>query len=158
MKAFLVVESQDPNVEQHTKFAATIQNAVQCYCVIHDKGKRATTQALLDHFFKRLERIESSKEPEPVPSTSNESESAACPPSPVAADPSVLPSPTASPVSNSCRLLTPCQSCVPAVVLYCVLFKVLCCKIKSILFIFCVFFLCIICVRSITNPLQYSTI
>ena len=158
MKALLVVESQDPNVEQHTKFAATIQNAVQCYCVIHDMGKRATTQALLDHFFKRIERIESSKEPEPVPSTSNESESAACPPSPVAADPSVLPSPTASPVSNSCRLLTPCQSCVPAVVLYCVLFKVLCCKIKSILFIFCVFFSCIICVRSITNPLQYSTI
>ena len=145
-------------MEQHTKFAATIQNAVQCYCVIHDMGKRATTQALLDHFFKRIERIESSKEPEPVPSTSNESESAACPPSPVAADPSVLPSPTASPVSNSCRLLTPCQSCVPAVVLYCVLFKVLCCKIKSILFIFCVFFSCIICVRSITNPLQYSTI
>ena len=106
--------------------------------------------------FKRVDRIESSKEPEPVPSTSNESESAACPPSPVTADPSVLPSPTASPVSNSSRLLTPCQSCVPAV--YCVLFKVLYCKIKSILFIFCVCFSCIICVRNITNPLQYSTI
>ena len=57
MKARLVVESQDPNVEQHTEFAATIQNAVQCYCVIHDEGKRATTQTLLDHFFMRIDRI-----------------------------------------------------------------------------------------------------
>ena len=108
MKARLVVESQDPNVEQPPEFVAPIQNAVQCFCVIHDEGKRATTQTLLDHFFKRIERIESSKELELVPSMSNESESAACPPSPVAADLSVLPSPTASPVSNSSRLFTPC--------------------------------------------------
>ena len=38
-----------------------------------------------------------------------------------------------------------------------VLFKVLYCKIKNVFFIFCVCFLCIICVKSIINLLQYST-
>ena len=44
--------------------------------------------------------------------------------------------------------------------LYCatVLFKVLYCKIKSVLCIFCVCFLGIICAKSIINLLQYSTI
>ena len=43
---------------------------------------------------------------------------------------------------------------------YCttVLFKVLYCKIKNVFFIFCVCFLFIICVKSIINLLQYSTI
>ena len=39
-----------------------------------------------------------------------------------------------------------------------VLFKVLYCKIKNVFFIFCVCFLCIICVKSIINLLQYSTV
>ena len=52
------------------KVAATVQNAIQCYRVIYDEKKRATTQTSLDCFFKRVERIESSKEPEPVPSNS----------------------------------------------------------------------------------------
>ena len=42
----------------------------------------------------------SSKEPEPVPSTSGMSEIAACPLSPIADDPSALPSPTSSPSSS----------------------------------------------------------
>ena len=44
--------------------------------------------------FKRLGRTESTKEPEPVLSTSGMSEIAACPPSPIADDPSALPSPS----------------------------------------------------------------
>ena len=39
----------------------------------------------------------SSKEPEPVPSASGMTDIAACPPSPMADNPSALPSPTTSP-------------------------------------------------------------
>ena len=46
-------------------------------------------------FFKRVDRIDSSKEPEPEPSTSGVSD-AACPPSPTADDPSAPPSPASS--------------------------------------------------------------
>ena len=71
----LVFEAQGQNTEQYRKVAAAIQNAIQAYRVIYDKKKGATTQALLDHslslslsffFSKRVDRIESSKEPEPV--------------------------------------------------------------------------------------------
>ena len=64
--ALLVFEAQDSNVERYMKFAAAVQNATQCYRIIYDEKKRATTQTLLDHFFKRVDRLESSKEPEPV--------------------------------------------------------------------------------------------
>ena len=80
------------NIERYTKAAAAVQNAIQCYCVIYDEKKRATTQTSPDRFFKRVDRIESSKEPEAVPSTSGVSDIAACPPSPIADDPSALPS------------------------------------------------------------------
>ena len=65
--------------------------------------KRATVQTSLDHFFKRVDRIESSKEPESVPSTSGMSEIAACPLSPTANNPSalLLPPPLPPPLSNS---------------------------------------------------------
>ena len=65
-EALLVFEAQDPYVECYTKVAAAIQNAIQCYRVIYDEKKRATTQTSLDRFFKKVDRIESSKEPEPV--------------------------------------------------------------------------------------------
>ena len=64
------------------------------------KKKRVTTQTASDRFFKRVDRTESSKSPEPVPSTSGTSETAACPPSPIADDPSALPSPAFSPSSS----------------------------------------------------------
>ena len=99
-EALLVSEAQDPNVEWYMKDAAAIQNAIQCYHVIYDEKNRATTQTSLDQFFKRVDRIESSKEPEPVSSTSGVSETAACPPSPIADNPSALPSPTSSPSSS----------------------------------------------------------
>ena len=72
------------------KFAAAIQKAIQCFHVIYDKGKkkkRATTQTSVDHFLKRVDRIESSKEPEPMPSTSGLSETAAVLQPPIADDP-----------------------------------------------------------------------
>ncbi|KAJ8776637.1 hypothetical protein J1605_015226 [Eschrichtius robustus] len=97
----------------YTKAAAAVQNAIQRYRVIYDEKKRATTQTSLDHFFKRVDRIESSKEPEPVPSTSGVSESAACPLSPIADDLILqlyhLPPPLPPPVSNSSCLFTRCQ-------------------------------------------------
>ena len=99
-EALLVFEAQDLNVDRYMKDAAAVQNAIQCYRVINAEKKRATTQTSLDRFFKRVDRIESSKEPEPVPSTSGVSDIAACPPSPIADDPSALPSPTSSPSSS----------------------------------------------------------
>ena len=60
------------------------------------RKKRATTQTSLEGFFKRADRMEASKEPEPEPATSDMNEIAACPPSPIADDPSALPSPTSS--------------------------------------------------------------
>ena len=98
--ALLVFEAQDLNIEWYTKVAAAVQNAIQCYRVIYDEKKRATTQTSLDHFFKREDRIESSKEPEPVASILSVSEIAACPPSPIADHLSALPSPTSSPSSS----------------------------------------------------------
>ena len=94
-EALLVFEALDLSIEWYTKVAATIQNAIQGYCVIYEK-KRATTQTSLDRFFKRVDWIESSKEPESVSSTSGVSEIAACPLSPIADDPSALPYPTSS--------------------------------------------------------------
>ena len=38
-EALLVFEAQDLNVEWYTKFAAAIQNAIQCYRVIYEKKK-----------------------------------------------------------------------------------------------------------------------
>ena len=58
--------------------------------VIYDDKKRVSTQTSLDCFLRRVDRIESGKEPEPVPSMSGVSETAACPPSPIADDPSAL--------------------------------------------------------------------
>ena len=62
--------------------------------------EKATTQTSLDPFCKRVDRIESSKEPKPGPSASGMNETAACHPSPIADDHSALPSPT-SPSSSS---------------------------------------------------------
>ena len=99
-EALLVFEAQDSNIEWYMKTAAAVQNAIQCYSVIYDVKKRATTQTSLDHFFKRVDRIEPIKEPEPVLSMSGVNEIAACPPSPIADDLSALPIPTSSPSSS----------------------------------------------------------
>ena len=93
-EAVLVFEGEDLNVEWYVN---VVQDAIQHYWVTYNERKRATTQSITGlFFFKRVDRIESSKEPEPVPSTSGMSEIAACSPFPIADDPSVLPSPTSS--------------------------------------------------------------
>eukprot|EP00069_Balaena_mysticetus_P020943 bmy_13243T0 len=71
-ETLLVFEAEDPNIERYTKVAAAIQNAIQCYHVIYEEKKRPTIQTSLDRFFKRVDRIESSKAPEPVPAMSGE--------------------------------------------------------------------------------------
>ena len=148
MRRHFVFEAQDLNIECYRKIAAAIQNAIQLYYVIYDEKVRATTQT-----------SGSSKEPGPVPSTSGVSEIAACLPSPITGDPSALPSlPPLPPASGTlaCSLLMPAPVCQ---LLYCAsgLFKVSHCKITNVFFIFCLF-LCIICVKSIINLLQYSPI
>ena len=65
-------------MEHHTNVTTPVQNAIQCYRVIYDEKKRATTQKSLDHFFKKVDRIETSREPEPVSSTSVMNEITAC--------------------------------------------------------------------------------
>ena len=86
-----------------------------------DEKQRTTTQTSLDCFFERVDRKKkkASKKPEPV-SSSGMSETAACPPSPIADDSSALhfPPPLPAPVSNSPCLFTRCQPCSPAVVPY----------------------------------------
>ena len=42
-EALLVSEAQDLNIEPYEKFAAIIDNAIQCYHIIYDEEKRATT-------------------------------------------------------------------------------------------------------------------
>ena len=125
MRRLFVFEKQDLNVERYTEVEEVIQNAIQCYCVIYDEKNRATTQTSLDHFLKRLYRIESSKEPEPVPRMPGVSEIAACPPSPFVEDFLVLPSSTSSPYLSitlpACSLNA--SPCMPAVVLYYCLFQ-----------------------------------
>ena len=99
-RCYFLFETQGPNIERYMKVAAVVQNGDQGYRVIHDEKKRTTIQISLDHFFKTVARIESSKEPEHVPSPSDVSEIAASPPSPVADGPSALPSATFSPSSS----------------------------------------------------------
>ena len=92
--------AQKLNIEWYTKFAAAVQNTFQCYCVIYDDKKRASTQTSLGHFFKRVDRTEPSKKPEPVPSMSGVGEIAVCSPYSIGDDPSALPSSTTSPSSS----------------------------------------------------------
>ena len=83
------------------KPAAAIQNAIECYQVIYVEGEKKPSYYpdITGSFFKRADRIESSKEVEvllSVSSVSGVSEIAACPPSPIVDDSSALPSPTIS--------------------------------------------------------------
>ena len=54
----------------------------------------------MDCFFQRVDRIESSKEPGPVPSASGVRAIAPCPLAPVADYPSAVSSPTSSPSTS----------------------------------------------------------
>ena len=116
------------------KVAAAIQNAIQGYCVIYDKKKRLTTQTSLDHFFKRVDRTESNKEPEPGPLTSGVSEIEACPPSPINSTISCLFFRLQSVILLACSCGA--SPCVPAFVLdYCTFVCVCVCFLKLTLFL-----------------------
>ena len=55
-KGFSLFEkAQAPNTEWYMKVVAAVQNEIQCYYVIYDEKKRATTQTSLDHFLKKIE-------------------------------------------------------------------------------------------------------
>ena len=99
-EALLVFETQDLNFGWYRKVAGAVQNAVQHHYIIHDEKNRASTQTLPEHFFKRVDRIEYSKEPEPVTSMSGMSEIEACLTTPTSYDSSALPSLTSSPFSS----------------------------------------------------------
>ena len=142
-EALLLFEAQDLTIEWYTKVAAAIPNATQCSCVICDekKKKKATTQTSLDCFFNRVDRIESSKESEPVPLT-------AVWVMLLLALHLLLPITFSSTISHCLSLL---QSVVPPVcsrepapvcyLLYCAtaLFNVPYCKIKNVFFLFSIF-------------------
>ena len=64
------------------------------------RKKRAIPRHHWISFFKTVDRIESSKEPELVPSMTGVSEIAAFPPSPITDDPSALPSLSSSSSSS----------------------------------------------------------
>ena len=117
-EALLVLEAQNPNVEQYTKFSAAFQNAIQGYRVIYNEKKRATTQTTLDHFFKRVEL--NTGRNQNLCHQCQVSETAACPPSPIADDLQLyyLPPSLPPPVSNSSCLSLDARPCMPAVELY----------------------------------------
>ena len=155
----LVFEAQGQNTEQYRKVASAIQNAIQAYRVIYDEKRSynpgITGSFSLFFFFfpKRVERIESSKEPEAVPSTSGVSEFAVCPPSSSAEDISA-PIPSVSPSSSRYLFLPVHWMPVPGCqLLYCTtgLCKVLYCQKHFFYFLFLL--LCVICGKSIVNLL-----
>ena len=87
-------------------------------------------------FFKRVDRIKSSKETQSAPSVSGMNEIAACFPSPIADDPSALLSPTFLSFLQSVTLLvcSLCTSCY-TVLLYFSRY----CNVRWKMFIFCFF-------------------
>ena len=82
-EALLVSEAQDLNAERYTKVAGATRMQSSAIMSSMIRRKRPTTQTALDHFIKRVDKLESSKEPEPMPSTSGVSHIATCPPSPL---------------------------------------------------------------------------
>ena len=107
--------------------------------------------------FERCKHVSgSSKEPGPVPSMSGMSEIAACPLSPIADNPKALPSPASSP-SSSQYLFLPVPS-MPLLCASCLLlnFSRYCTIRLKMCYFVC--FLRTICMKSIINLLQYSTI
>ena len=84
----------------HTTFRIICSTLSPLHTNLQVANFQRCEHASLDHFLKRVDRIESSKEPEHVPSMSGMSEIAACPLSPIADYPSALPFPTSSPSSS----------------------------------------------------------
>ena len=52
-EALLVFEVHDLNVEWYTKVAITVQNAIQCYCVICDDKNKSYYPDITGSFFQK---------------------------------------------------------------------------------------------------------
>ena len=93
---------------------------------LHFTSSLHTTQTPVGHFFKRADRNETSKEPRTCALKSGVSETAAYPPSPIADDPSALPSSHLLSLLQSVTLLfcsLDASPCMPAITLYCYTFQ-----------------------------------
>ena len=144
----------------HEGCSSCFQNATQCYHEIYEGKRWAMTRTSLDRFFKRVDRTESGKEPESVPSTSGMKKLQLA--FHLLLLPLLLfyhlPSPLPAPVSNFPGLFTRCQLLYArccTVLLYLSRSYTVRWKMFSTL---CACFLCIICVKIIINLLQYSPI
>ena len=91
-----VFEAGDTNIERYMKVGEGALHAIQCMSSMMRK-KRAIIQTSLAHFFRRVDRTESSKEPQPMPSKPSVNKTVACPLSPISNDLSSLPPPTSFP-------------------------------------------------------------
>ena len=106
------------------KVTAAIQNATQYYQVIYDEENsyHPDIRDLFFFFSKRVDRIEPSKELEPVSSTSSVSGIVVCPPSPFADDPvlQIYHLPSLLPPQSVTLLVCSLEAspCMLAVVLY----------------------------------------
>ena len=142
----------DPNIEWYKKLAAAFQNAIWCYYVIYDERRKKDLLSRCHWIivFKRVDRIDFSKEPENVPSRQSRLKLQLVRRFLLLTVlPLYHPSPPLSlPVSSSSRLFTQCQplhvSCCTALLHFSWL-----CPIRLKTFGFC--FLYIICVKSIIN-------
>ena len=136
----------EPECRMVHELATAIQNAIHCYllpCHLWWE-KRPTIQISLGHFFKKVDRIESSKEPDRTcVIKSGMSGIAAYPPSPVSYSPSALPSPTAlfQLVTRLPVHLMPAPVCW---LFYCttIIFKVFYHEIKIFFCLFFIYYLC----------------
>ena len=90
-----VFEAGDTNIERYMKVGEGALHAIQCMSSMMRK-KRAIIQTSLAHFFRRVDRTESSKEPQPMPSKPSVNKTVACPLSPIDVSPSGLHFPTSS--------------------------------------------------------------
>ena len=115
-EALLVVKAQDWKLNGTQRSPPVVQKTIQCY-VTYDKKRRASIQTSLGWFFRKVDRIESSKESEPA-STSGVSEIALRLLLRTILQLLHPPPPLPPPVSNSSCLFAQCQPCMPAVVLY----------------------------------------
>ena len=133
-----------------------------CYLVllffVYDEKNRATTQTSLDCFYKKVDRIEPSKEQELVTSKTRCEWNCSFPHLLLLESFSYtvfypLSLPQAVTLLSSTLKGSPCVS---GIAFYCCIFQVLCWMIKRC-FLFCICFSCIICVKNITDILKYST-
>lgn len=117
-EALFIFEAQDPNIEQYTKVAAAVQNAIQC-CVSFMRKKELPLRCHGIMFARGLTELNHQK---PMSSASGVSDISSRPPAPVAGGPSAPLSPTCPPPPASSWPLDGSLHAIPSlpgIVLYC---------------------------------------